>query len=162
MMRLNFSWALLSLPLLLILFSQSGSCHDSKMKTNSNNSNQTQNSNSAAEEKRNQLKGSWGGQGISMEVINEEANLNFDCARGTISEAMVPDSNGKFVVKGSFARERPGPTRESDDADELQATYSGVLDGNTLTLTITINRTRSEAGTFTLKQGQTGRIRRCL
>ena len=108
------------------------------------------------------ISGVWGGQGISMEVTDSGASLDFDCASGAITEPIVPDSAGKFSAKGRFARHRPGPTREGDDTEGQAAIYSGMLDGENMTLTITLAQNKEKAGSFTLAHGKTGRIRRCL
>lgn len=107
------------------------------------------------------ISGLWGGQGISMEVTDSGANLDFDCASGTITEPIAPDSAGKFSAKGLFARHRPGPTREGEDTEGQPAIYSGVLDGENMTLTITLAQKSEKAGDFTLTHGKMGRIRRC-
>jgi len=107
------------------------------------------------------ISGLWGGQGISMEATDSGATLDFDCASGTITEPIVPDSAGKFSVKGRFARQRPGPTREDENNDGQPASYSGVVNGENLTLTITLAKNSEKVGDFTLAHGKTGRIRRC-
>jgi len=107
------------------------------------------------------ISGLWGGQGISMEATDSGATLDFDCASGTITEPIVPDSAGKFSVKGRFARQRPGPTREDENNDGQPASYSGVVNGENLTLTITLAKNSEKMGDFTLAHGKTGRIRRC-
>ena len=107
------------------------------------------------------LSGLWGGQGISMEVTDSGATLDFDCASGTITEPIVVDSAGKFSAKGRFARQRPGPTREDENNEGQPASYSGVIDGENLRLTITLTKNSEKVGDFTLAHGKMGRIRRC-
>jgi|SRR6185436_4659692 len=107
------------------------------------------------------INGLWGGQGISMEATDSGATLDFDCASGTITEPIALDSAGKFSAKGRFARQHPGPTREDDDNAGQPAIYSGVVDGENLTLTITLTKNSEKVGSFTLAHGKTGRIRRC-
>lgn len=157
MIKYGLPGVLLCLPLAAGMLLQSGSCHDSKM--NQNNNSQTQNTNAPAPQKK--MQGEWGGQGISMEVTDTGATLGFDCATGSITEAIVPDSAGKFSVKGVFARQHPGPTREDDVNEGQPANYAGVIEGENLTLTITLTRNNEKAGTFTLGHGRIGRIRRC-
>ena len=95
-----------------------------------------------------------------MEVTDSGATLDFDCASGTITEPIVPDTAGKFSAKGRFARQRPGPTREGEDEGQ-PAIYSGVLDGENLTLTITLDKNSEKVGDYILAHGKMGRIRRC-
>ena len=149
-----------SLVFVLLILSQSGTCGNSKMKANSNDSNPK--SSTSAQARTRDLTGSWGGQGISMEIAESDATLNFDCAHGTISEVVVADSNGKFEVKGLFTKERGGPIREGESTEGSPAIYSGVVDGENLTLTIILTKNQEKVGTFTLEHGKTGRIRRCM
>src|ERR1041384_5514347 len=95
------------------------------------------------------ISGLWGGQGISMEATDSGATLDFDCDSGAISEPIVADSAGKFSAKGRFARQRPGPTREDENTEGAPATYSGVVDGEKLTLTITLAKNSEKVGDFT-------------
>jgi len=158
MIKNGFAGLLLSFPLAAGMFFPGVSCDGAKTRK-APNMNQTQNSNSPVVQKK--LNGSWGGQGISMEVTDNGASLDFDCATGRITEPIVPDSAGKFTAKGLFARQRPGPTRAGDDNDGQPATYTGVITGDNLTLTITLTRNDEKAGTFTLGHGKPARIRRC-
>ncbi|HET6975304.1 MAG TPA: hypothetical protein VFI24_03200 [Pyrinomonadaceae bacterium] len=128
------------------------------MNKNSVNVNQSQTNSTPVSQRK--LTGLWGGQGISMEVTEAGATLDFDCASGAITESIVPDSAGKFSAKGRFARQRPGPTRE-DDVEGQPATFSGVLDGENLTLEITLAQNSEKMGQFKLAHGKTGRIRKC-
>ena len=139
---------LLYLPIVTAMVLQSGSC----MKQTPINSTPTS-----------QLKmnGLWGGPGISMEVTHSGATLDFDCASGVITEPIVLDHAGKFSAKGLYTRHHPGPTREDENKDGQPATYSGVVDGENLSLTITLVKNLEKAGNFTLAHGKTGRIRRC-
>jgi hypothetical protein len=149
------------LPVLLLIFPPSDSCNHSKMKSNSNSANQSV-SNTSTQDKSKQLSGQWGGQGVSMEIEGTKATLTFDCAHGTISEAIVPDEAGKFTVKGSFTRERGGPMREDDVSTGAAATYSGVVQADSLSLTITLNGSKEPVASYALTHGKAGRIRRCM
>ena len=72
------------------------------------------------------LRGQWGGQHISMEVVDAGAQIEFDCAHGRITEKIVLDREGKFEAKGIYARERPGPQRMDEDNDQ-PAVYQGSV-----------------------------------
>jgi hypothetical protein len=153
-----FTRTLLYLPIVVATLLPGVSCHESKMNKNSGNMNQTSTNNTTPPQRK--VTGQWGGQGISMEVTDAGATLDFDCASGSITEPIVVDRSGKFSVKGSFSRHRPGPTREDDDRGE-PASYSGTVDGENLSLTITLTRNTEKVGDFTLTHGKVGRIRRC-
>lgn len=105
--------------------------------------------------------GVWGGLHISLEVTASGAEINYDCAHGSITERIVPDREGKFVVKGVHVKERPGPVREGEDNSQ-PATYSGSIEGDTMTLTVTLSGDKETVGTFTLTRGKGGRVRKCL
>lgn len=159
MLKFSLPGVLLCLPLAAGIMLQGGSCNDSKSNKNVSNMNQAQNSNAPVARKN--LKGEWGGQGISMVVTETGVAFEFDCATGSISEVIVPNSDGKFSVKGLLARHRPGPTREGDDNEGQPAIYSGTVEGENLTLTITLVKDNEDAGTFKLAHGKPARIRRC-
>lgn len=105
--------------------------------------------------------GLWGGQNISLGVTDGGAEINYPCAHGSITENIVPDREGKFVVRGVHVTERPGPVREGEDNGK-PATYSGSIEGDTMTLTVTLSGTQETVGTFTLTRGKAGRVRKCL
>ncbi len=105
--------------------------------------------------------GTWGGEHIALEVADNGATIDYDCAHGSITERIVPDANGKFVVKGLHVKERFGPLRQGDDMTGQPATYTGIRDGETLTMTVTLTGTSETVGTYTLTRGKPGRVRKC-
>src|SRR5215510_16496539 len=62
--------------------------------------------------------GVWGGQHIHAQITENGADLEFDCAHGSIPQAITLDSQGRFDVAGKFAAERPGPTRSEDENND--------------------------------------------
>ena len=119
-------------------------------------------SNNSARQNTTDLKGTWGGDHISLEVTDGGAEINYDCAHGSITEKIVPDAQGNFVVKGLHASERPGPVRQGDDLTGKPATYHGSIYGETMTLTVTLSGSDETVGTFKLTHGKSGRVRKCL
>ena len=107
------------------------------------------------------LRGTWGGQSIAMEVTDEGAEIEFDCAHGRITEKIAPDGEGKFESKGVFARERGGPERMGENNDQ-PAVYRGSIKEKTMTLRIELTRNNEDLGTFTLTHGKAGRLTKCL
>lgn len=153
---------------LALLFSQTSSCSNSKTTSNSTSTVNKAQSIPPAKAQSN-ITGLWGGQGISFEASDEGVKIEFDCARGTIDQKLVPDSKGMFLVYGFYVREHPGPTREEQNAGKLVA-YSGSIEGPTMTLTVTVaqttltlsqTQTKETLGTYKLTQGQSGRLRKC-
>ena len=138
MIKNGFSGLLLSFPLAAGMFFPGLSCDGAKTRKASN-MNQNQNSNSPVTQKK--LNGSWGGQGISMDVTDNGASLDFDCASGRITEAIVPDRAGKFTAKGLFVRlfvysisartlsggKPPTGKEPRPPAFEIAATIAGVV-----------------------------------
>src|SRR5215468_5458811 len=96
------------LPLVAILLLPGPSCRNSGAQSNSVSPSTTVNSNqsqplsttSSTQKSRALPNGIWGGQGISLEINDSGADINYDCAHGSISGKIVPDGDGKFVAKG--------------------------------------------------------------
>lgn len=107
-------------------------------------------------------KGTWGGDHIIMEVTEEGARVEHDCAHGIISESLKVDSQGKFTAKGTHFRERGGPQRADSEDKGEPVTYSGTTDGKTATVTITNSVTDEVIGTFSLTLGKRSRLTKCL
>lgn len=100
----------------------------------------------------------WGGDHVQMEVTREGASLEFDCATGTIGEP-VPQRDGTFSLKGTFAPERSGPSGDSTPA--IEATYSGVIKNDTLTLRIVLAGKDRREMEYVLLRGREGNLRKC-
>jgi len=105
--------------------------------------------------------GVWGGQHISAEVTEGGATFEFDCARGAITQAIVLDGSGKFDVPGKFATEHAGPVQRDQENNDRGVRYSGSVNGQEMTLTITDTNSKQVIGTFTLQHGGEGRLRKC-
>jgi hypothetical protein len=105
--------------------------------------------------------GTWGGNHISMEITDAGARIEYDCAHGTIDQPIRLDSHGRFHATGTHTRERGGPVREGG-TEGSPATYSGRMNGATLTLTVTLTATNEAIGTFTLTHGKRTRLMKCL
>ena len=103
--------------------------------------------------------GVWGGQHINIEVGEKSAAIEYDCANGVIDGPLVVNSNGNFKLRGKHRMERGGPVRADEQPNEQPATYTGAINGNTMTLTLKIND--SEEETFTLEKGKQGELFKC-
>jgi len=105
--------------------------------------------------------GGWGGKHVRMEVTDDGALLEFDCAKGSIKGPVTLDAGGRFSAKGQFAREGFGPRVEGEAPKRVPALYVGEVNGESMTLTVTLAETGDEVGTYTLTRGSNGRLWRC-
>jgi hypothetical protein len=119
--------------------------------------------------------GQWGGPHVRLDVTEKGATAEFDCAHGTIDERVVPGAGGSFSARGTFVGEHGGPSRDTNAVDESgrpaapgkrangqAARYGGRVEGDTLTLTVTLTDSGQVVGTFKLKRGSAGRLSKCL
>ena len=107
-----------------------------------------------------QLSGLWGGLHVTLEISEQSATLEFDCATGSIREPIVLDSAGHFDVAGSYNREGPGPVRQDVQTDS-SARYSGTVSGETMTLAVHLEGSSEPLLNLSLTRGKQGKIRRC-
>jgi len=105
--------------------------------------------------------GNWGGQHIGMVVTNDGATIEYDCARGTIDQALLA-ADGMFTAIGTHIRGHGGPVREGEVADKHPARYDGRTDGKTMTLEVTLTDSGEKLGTFTLQRGGSPGVFKCL
>jgi len=101
----------------------------------------------------------WGGEHVEMQVTKGGAQLEFDCATGTITEALTTDPQGHFSVKGTLTPEHGGPIRQGETAQVMEATYSGVIGNDTMTLQLRVGD--KELTQYTLKRSQRGKLLKC-
>jgi len=81
--------------------------------------------------------GNWGGDGAGMIVSDTAMHLHVGCTFGDASGRILLNSNGQFDVPGSYMLHAypiaVGPT--------VPARFTGRIDGNTVTITATVNDT---------------------
>ena len=106
--------------------------------------------------------GAWGGEHVNLDATTTGARLDFDCAQGTIDQAITLDAHNTFNVSGTYTQEHGGPIRIDEKPNRHPARYTGRLEGQTLTLTITLTDDQHQVGTYTLTRGQSARLFRCL
>jgi len=105
--------------------------------------------------------GNWGGPHIQMSVNNGSAQIEYDCANGTITGPLKIDGRGRFDLRGRHKVERGGPTRIDEEAGGEPAKYTGWTDGKKMKLTITLVNSKTEIGAFELTRGEAGRVFKC-
>jgi hypothetical protein len=106
------------------------------------------------------LSGLWGGLHVRLEISDQGATLEFDCASGSISEPILLDSAGRFDVAGSYTRQGPGPVRQGVKGD-TPAHYSGVVTGETMELSLRLEGSSEPVFDLSLTRGKQGKITKC-
>jgi hypothetical protein len=76
-----------------------------------------------------------------------------------IDGPLVVDTEGRFNLRGTHTMQHGGPIRADENPKGQPATYSGSINGNTMTLTLKIADGEDE--TFTLKKGKPGELFKC-
>ncbi len=106
--------------------------------------------------------GEWGGAHLGLVVTDAGANLEYDCAEGRISGAVRPDRSGRFSAIGLHIPGHGGPIRFGEILETRPARYDGTVRGDKMTLTVTLTDTNEVLGTFTLTQGASPHVIKCL
>ena len=107
------------------------------------------------------LPGVWGGEHVRFEVTEGGANVEYDCAHGTVEGKIVVDSLGRFNVYGLHYEERGGPVRPGDGATGYRVRLSGRVGGSLMKLTVTRPGTREVIGTFSLARDKEPHLTKC-
>ncbi len=105
--------------------------------------------------------GTWGGKDVSVNITETGATVEYSCAEGTISQPIMLDKNGNFDVKGVYVAEHGGPVRIGED-NSRPARYSGRIDGDKMTLTVTLTDKKETIGTYALTYGAITHLVKCL
>jgi len=149
----KFFSVVVGLPLLFALSLENKSCQSTK----GNHTVPT-----AAKKNMNKLKtGTWGGDHIGVEVSDGGATFDYDCAHGSVERVLTLDESGNFEATGFHVKEHFGPVHASDDTKGQPARYVGHVEGDTMTVAVTLTDTKEMVGTFTLKYGKPPRVFKC-
>lgn len=105
--------------------------------------------------------GVWGGESVRLDVTDSGGTVEYDCAHGTINDAMTLDERNRFALSGWHVQESGGPIADGE-LPRRAASYRGQVDGDIMTLTVTFTDGTPSLGPFTLTYGKAGRLRKCL
>lgn len=105
------------------------------------------------------LPGTWGGNHIRFEVTDGGANIEYDCARGTVRGRILVDAAGRFNVAGTHYAEHGGPVREGEGSNGQPVRLTGRVGGSLMALTVT--RGREKIGAYSLTRDSEGRVFKC-
>jgi len=115
----------------------------------------------AAVAKSPNLIGAWGGPHAGIAFQGGLADVQFDCASGTIDVPVYPAKDGAFTARGTFRAGKPGPVRVGQIFRSEPASYAGHVAKNVMTITITLDD-GTAVGPYTLTQGAAPQLTRCL
>jgi hypothetical protein len=115
----------------------------------------------AAPAKSPNLSGGWAGPHAAIIFQGGLADIQFDCASGTIDVPVFPAKGGAFSARGTYRAGKPGPVRVGQIFRSEPANYSGKLDKDAMTLVVTLED-GTALGPFTLTQGAAPQLTRCL
>ena len=104
--------------------------------------------------------GAWGGEHVVLKVSEKGADVEFDCAHGQVTQPITLDKHSDFDVAGTFTPEHGGPVRRDENPTSASARYSGHVEGDTMSLTVTLGT--EKVGTYTLIRGSRPRLTKCL
>jgi hypothetical protein len=108
--------------------------------------------------------GLWGGAHIGLTVREGGAEVEFDCAHGTIERRIVLDAYGRFDVGGTFVPEG-GPVSISIDGVAQEKSYSaryrGRVEGRRMTLNVLVSETGATFDDLTLSHGRAPVLEKC-
>jgi hypothetical protein len=107
------------------------------------------------------LVGLWGGPHAAVEFQGGLADVEFDCAAGSIDEPIVPGPGGKFLAKGTYRTGATGPIRVGQIFKSQPASYSGEVTKTVMTLNVALED-GTALGPFTLTEGAPPQLTRCL
>lgn len=111
------------------------------------------------ENKPTHVGGMWGGPHAGVIFQGGLAEVQFDCAAGTIDEPIR--ANGPFLVNGTYREGAKGPIRVGQIFRSQRAKYSGEVAKNVMTLNVLLEDGTS-LGPFTLTETQPPQLTRCL
>lgn len=106
------------------------------------------------------LVGMWGGPHAAIEFQGGLADVEFDCAAGTIDDPIVPGPEGKFLAKGTYRTGASGPIRVGQIFRSQPASYSGEVVETAMTLNVALDD-GTALGPFTLTEGAPPQLTRC-
>ena len=105
--------------------------------------------------------GVWGGAHVRLNVREGGADVEFDCAHGSLGGPISLDAEGRFDVAGTYVREGPGPIRIGREPSARPARYTGRVEGRTMTLRVKFTDGDQASEAFTLTRGSEGRLWKC-
>ena len=107
------------------------------------------------------IEGNWGTVGLVVIIEPVRGSVEKDCAHGTIDEPVVLNRYGRFDVSGTYQRDCGGPC--SPQLPPVHpARFEGTIEGDTMTITITLTDTGQVMGPYTVVRDAPGVLHKCV
>ena len=103
--------------------------------------------------------GKWGGQHVRLDVGENSAEVEFDCAHGNLAGPLIL-RNGRFTISGTYVLERVRVRMDGEEKGQ-PAHFRGQVEGSRMTLTFWLADDESDAETFELTYGKEARLFKC-
>lgn len=104
--------------------------------------------------------GNWGGREASLVLARSGGTLSYACGAGTIDSGWTLTPSGDFTASGRhFFGGGPAPAQ---GRPPHPARYAGVVDGDTLSLTVTVTDLGETLGPFHLVRGGPPVLEQCV
>ena len=107
------------------------------------------------------LTGVWGGDRVNLTLALENGQLDYDCAAGSIDVQVLPDSTGKFSVRGTHQQFQRGGDRVDHALKAQGASYEGRVVGDVLELRMRIDGDAT-THSYRLEKNKKVKLLRCL
>lgn len=107
------------------------------------------------------LVGKWGGDGVNIVFDPHGAQLEYDCAVGSMATPAHVDAQGRFSVMGFHESYQPGPDRVDASSTRRTANYDGRIVGAVLELQVRVEGD-SITRRFRLDKDRKVKLARCL
>ena len=107
------------------------------------------------------LTGLWGGPHAGIAFRGGLADVQFDCAAGSIDAPVILAGDGAFSVPGTYRAGSSGPVRVGQFFRSQRAVYSGTVTEKVMTLTVALEDDDKTLGPFTLTEGAPPQVTRC-
>ena len=107
------------------------------------------------------ITGEWSGQHITLKITAQGADVEYDCAHGSITQKIIADKKNRFTVAGTYVEEHGGPVRADAPTEGVAVRYIGQVSGKKMTLTVKRKDNGAIVGTFTLLHGQESLLVKC-
>ncbi len=106
--------------------------------------------------------GLWGGQGVQLNVTENSADFEFDCAFANIKSKLKTADNEVVEQFGTYTYEHGGPIKIDEKPDVHPARFAGTIEKDSMKLSITILDQKRPDISLKMKRNTKGLVYKCL